>query len=215
MSSTIGRNIRRLRVEKGMTQEQLAQSLHVTRQAVSLWETGKTLPDIQMLQNIGTLFGRDLQSLVDGGPAGDEKRRRMWKIAGLAACLALGVAVLLALEAVVGQYKRQGNLLALYVRSANITLIRPAIWCLWGWCGIRSILYWAGRWPAQRWQRTVMAVSAVLCAAYLVGALVDELCFYGLPVIWELHHAISRLQSQGWLFITLGIALGQWPGKQH
>ena len=40
MSCEIGKNIRRLRTEKGMTQEELAQQLHVTRQAVSLWETG-------------------------------------------------------------------------------------------------------------------------------------------------------------------------------
>ena len=38
--------IKLLRTEKGMNQEQLAEQLHVTRQAVSSWETGKTRPDM-------------------------------------------------------------------------------------------------------------------------------------------------------------------------
>lgn len=38
--SNIGKNISKYRREKGMTQDQLAEKLHVTRQAVSNWETG-------------------------------------------------------------------------------------------------------------------------------------------------------------------------------
>ena len=40
MKNTVGKNIVKLRKEQGMSQEQLAQKLHVTRQAVSNWETG-------------------------------------------------------------------------------------------------------------------------------------------------------------------------------
>ena len=36
----IMKNIKRLRQERGLTQEELAEKLHVTRQAVSNWETG-------------------------------------------------------------------------------------------------------------------------------------------------------------------------------
>ena len=38
--SNIGKNISKYRREKGMTQDQLAEKLHVTRQAVSNWEKG-------------------------------------------------------------------------------------------------------------------------------------------------------------------------------
>ena len=100
MSREIGKNIRRLRMEKGMTQEELAQQLHVTRQAVSLWETGKSLPDVEMLQSVGELFGQDLQSLLGSVPTAGEKRRRVLKIAGLAGVMALGLAVLLALAVI-------------------------------------------------------------------------------------------------------------------
>lgn len=41
--SNIGKNINKYRREKEMTQDQLAERLHVTRQAVSNWETGGSL----------------------------------------------------------------------------------------------------------------------------------------------------------------------------
>lgn len=44
-----GTHIRRLRTAKHMTQEELAEQLYITRQAVSAWETGKALPDVPRL----------------------------------------------------------------------------------------------------------------------------------------------------------------------
>ena len=44
---TVGRCIARLRVAKGMTQQGLAAALNVSHQAVSKWETGAALPDMQ------------------------------------------------------------------------------------------------------------------------------------------------------------------------
>ena len=46
---TIGTNIKRLRVNKGVTQEQLGEALGVSGQAVSKWENESALPDIQFL----------------------------------------------------------------------------------------------------------------------------------------------------------------------
>ena len=48
----ISTTIKRLRMEKAINQEQLAEQLHVTRQAVSNWETGKTQPDIETLTSM-------------------------------------------------------------------------------------------------------------------------------------------------------------------
>ena len=41
--SNIGKTIKKIRAERGLTQEQLAERLHVTRQAVSNWEQGDSL----------------------------------------------------------------------------------------------------------------------------------------------------------------------------
>ena len=48
----VGNNIKKVREEKGLTQEQLAERLNVTRQAVSNWENEKTQPDIETLDRI-------------------------------------------------------------------------------------------------------------------------------------------------------------------
>ena len=53
----ISQNIRRLRKEKGMSQEQLAQALHVTRQTVSAWERGIAQPGLDVLGQIAQLLG--------------------------------------------------------------------------------------------------------------------------------------------------------------
>ncbi len=53
-----------LRMEKGYSQENLAGLLNVSRQAVSKWELGTTLPDTEKIIAIGELFGVSLDSLL-------------------------------------------------------------------------------------------------------------------------------------------------------
>ena len=50
----IADNIRELRKHRGLTQEELAERLHLTPQAVSRWETGKTLPDAERIIDLAT-----------------------------------------------------------------------------------------------------------------------------------------------------------------
>ncbi len=64
MEITIGENIKRLRREVGMTQEQLAEKLNVTNAAVSKWERGDSLPDITMLFPIADYFGISVDELM-------------------------------------------------------------------------------------------------------------------------------------------------------
>ena len=59
----IGENIRALRLQKGLTQEQVAQQLGVTYQAVSKWENGTNTPDIGLLPEIAKLFGVTIDAL--------------------------------------------------------------------------------------------------------------------------------------------------------
>lgn len=54
---TIGATIKKLRRERDITQEQLAEYLSVSPQAVSQWETDKTAPDISQLPALANVFG--------------------------------------------------------------------------------------------------------------------------------------------------------------
>ena len=62
----IGEQIRRLREHEKLSQEQLAQQLHVTRQAVYKWENDKGYPDIQNLMILSELFEITIDELIKG-----------------------------------------------------------------------------------------------------------------------------------------------------
>ncbi|MEA5050510.1 MAG: helix-turn-helix domain-containing protein [Oscillospiraceae bacterium] len=65
--------IRQLRRERGLTQEQFAERLSVTRQAVSNWENDRNLPDIEMLIRMSRMFGVPLDQMILGGNGMAEK----------------------------------------------------------------------------------------------------------------------------------------------
>ena len=55
-----------LRQKNGLSQEELAEKVFVTRQAVSRWETGCYLPDVEMLSLLSREFGVSINELVAG-----------------------------------------------------------------------------------------------------------------------------------------------------
>jgi transcriptional regulator with XRE-family HTH domain len=61
-----GNQIKQIRKEKNITQEQMAQSLNITRQAVSNWENKRNLPDIEILIKIAKVYGVSLDKLILG-----------------------------------------------------------------------------------------------------------------------------------------------------
>ena len=62
----VGKTIAKLRQNKNMTQQQLAAALNVSHQAVSKWETGAALPDVQTLMALTRLFGITMEQLLNG-----------------------------------------------------------------------------------------------------------------------------------------------------
>jgi len=61
----IGDRIKTLRKAKKLTQEQLAEYLHVSAQAVSKWETGASAPDVDMLPRLAIFFDTSVDALLD------------------------------------------------------------------------------------------------------------------------------------------------------
>lgn len=60
----VSKNIKKLRTSAGMNQEQLAELLGVTRQTVSNWERGVSMPDMDSLERIALVFGTSVESLI-------------------------------------------------------------------------------------------------------------------------------------------------------
>ncbi len=65
----ISARIRELRNEQGISQEQLAIKVGVSRQAVTKWETGAGAPDIENLATLARVFGVTVDEILNGGAA--------------------------------------------------------------------------------------------------------------------------------------------------
>lgn len=70
--NNLAANLRRLRLEKKLTQEQLADQLSVSAQSVSRWENNATFPDVMLLPELAHIFGVLVDDLFKPAPAGYE-----------------------------------------------------------------------------------------------------------------------------------------------
>jgi len=78
MPLTIGQTIKKLRKEHNLTQEELAEQLNVTAQAVSKWENETGLPDISQIVPIASVFGVSTDVLF--GTFGTNEKDEVWEI---------------------------------------------------------------------------------------------------------------------------------------
>lgn len=105
-----GEFLKRLRKEKNLTQEQLAERFYVSSRTVSRWETGSNMPDVGMLIELADFYGVDIREIIDGerkgGNMDQETKDTLKKVADYATekesrkqskvvYIALGVCILL------------------------------------------------------------------------------------------------------------------------
>ena len=62
---TLGEKIKSLRTKTNITQEELAEKVGVSRQAVTKWESDMGMPDVENIKNIATLFNITVDELLD------------------------------------------------------------------------------------------------------------------------------------------------------
>ncbi len=62
----VGKFLKKLRNEKGITQQKLAEELKVSGRTVSRWETGSNLPDISLLVEIADFYQVDVREIIEG-----------------------------------------------------------------------------------------------------------------------------------------------------
>lgn len=61
----IDSNIKFLRKRAGLSQEELAEKIEVSRQSVAKWENGETLPDILKCKELAAIFGTTVDNLIN------------------------------------------------------------------------------------------------------------------------------------------------------
>ena len=122
----IGKNIKLLRQQKNMTQDELAEALFVTRQTVSNYETGRSRPDVEMLLKIAELLEADANTVLYGPPVPQSRKDAWVKTAvGLGLTVVLGICLSVLIASV-----RKAQALY-YDQGWNMVLIRG--WLVPGW----------------------------------------------------------------------------------
>lgn len=105
--NAVAKNIRKIRKSKNISQENMAKTLNVTRQAISSWENGKTQPDIDMLMNIAKVLDVEMTELIYGQKkANDYDAHKKDRIRN-SIILAASLIVLIILKDVIGDYLNQ------------------------------------------------------------------------------------------------------------
>ena len=122
----IGKNIKLLRQQKNMTQDELAEALFVTRQTVSNYETGRSRPDVEMLLKIAEVLEADANTVLYGPPVPQSRKDAWVKTAvGLGLTVVLGICLSVLIASV-----RKAQALY-YDQGWNMVLIRG--WLVPGW----------------------------------------------------------------------------------
>lgn len=67
MEMTLGEKLKSARKSAGLTQEQLAEKLLVSRQAITKWESDRGMPDVENLKSLSQLLGVSIDYLLDNG----------------------------------------------------------------------------------------------------------------------------------------------------
>lgn len=73
----IGRFLKELRKEKGITQEQLAEQFSVSNRTISRWENGNNMPDLDILIEISDYYEVDLREILNGERKSENMNKEM------------------------------------------------------------------------------------------------------------------------------------------
>lgn len=180
----VGKNIRDLRQESGLTQDELAERLFVSRQTVSNYELGRTRPDIDMLEQLARVLETDLNTLLYGPPDREEKRRILKRKLLIALGIGLGLlALYLYLYPLTVAYS--GRTYDNRPKFLVAAFLRPAAYLGLGWALMQALSCFTALSPfshkAAGWIR---AALITLLGLYLFSALYVAAVLYIPGLFW-------------------------------
>ena len=216
----IGKNLKQLREQKGLKQEQLAELLFVTRQTVSNYENGRSRPDIETLMKIAELLETDVNHILYGPPVPEDKRRAHRQLIFATAMTFLYGILWFCCEIIFS------DLYLLHydtrIRGIGLMFCRPMFFLFLGWllpalmgfmCHAKSLQYAWGKYV--RWLLIlVTSVFILVSTSYLFNFILALLFpatydhFIDFPIIGYFAYEISFLiLSYPWVYTVLGALL--------
>ena len=178
----LGRFLKELRNEKGITQEALAEKFNVSNRTVSRWETGANMPDISLLVELADFYDVDVRELIDGerkdGNMKDDVRETAEKVADYAGKEKKVLIKRVLLVTVLGLLSGLVSMLMSFLELDREALWRYVRECTAGFTlgtVICMLLYLTGALSkirenrqARRWVKAVAAVSLALVVLCMV-----------------------------------------------
>ena len=165
----IGANIRRARTRRRLTQDDLAQTVHTTRQTISNYETGRSRPDVETLQRLADTLGVELTELLDGAPSADARRAALRRLCIMGAVTLILAGLWAYLHAVCLRQYQRGDMVPL----AAMLITEPLL-CALAWTLLQA-LHMVTRLRPRRcapWVHPLVRVLFGLCLAILVASVV-------------------------------------------
>lgn len=153
----IGKQIQQRRISAGLSQEELAERLYITRQTLSNWEIGKTYPDIQSLLRLSDLFHVSLDELVKGDLQAMEEKIKQEDIR---------------------RFRRENNILKGMLALCGVSFL---VWLLWNktigevLCLISMAVVFLCAYRVDVLQREYDILTYKEVKAFLEGKRLDEL----------------------------------------
>lgn len=183
--ANVGKNIRNMRTQNKMTQDELAEKLFVSRQTVSNYETGKSNPDIDMLVKIAEVLNTDVNILIFGIPTPPGRKREYLKL-----IISVFITILLGIFMGIA-----GPWLKIYTADtfhAGLTLayqvsVYPVFFFCTGWCIMQASGTFLGAKPLAGLIPRILHYFIILLLI-IYGIVVLPYC------IMEVQHAIELSQ---------------------
>lgn len=195
----IGSNIRRARVRRKLTQGDLAQAVHTTRQTISNYETGRSRPDVETLQRLADALGVELTELLDGAPSADARRAALRRVCIMGAVTLILAGLWAYLHAVCLRQYQRGDMVPL----AAMLITEPLLLCALAWTLLQA-LHMVTRLRPRRcapWVHPLVQVLFGLCLAILVASVVLPASGVILPRLY------GARSTAAMLFFLLGVLL--------
>ena len=141
---SLSENLQRLRKEKGLSQEDVAQKLYVSRQSVSKWENGNAEPGVKDLTALADMFGVTLDELVGRAEpksptASEEAERRLTRTRRIEVAYRCLVVLMLLVCLAIEIFK-----VVRYSRS-----MQPLEWAIMVFCAISLMALLMGVWLTE------------------------------------------------------------------
>ena len=204
----IGKNIRELRSRAGLSQNELAERLFVTRQTVSNYETGKTRPDVEQILRLAEIFGTDANAVLYGALSRDKQENTGFRTAlGGGICVGM-TALYFFLRRAADAYV--GSTFQILPQMMVTALLRPLMLVSFGWFFMQLLLLALPRkFPQKPWMRRVrwclLAVLGVLGLLSSFGGIFASFPWLtvGIPAITSFYFDWFSGCIQAFIFCTL------------